>query len=307
MRKLVLILFSVLALVGATSSGDSCKIITYDGYTVDLLDVLITINPYALAQNVAQYANMLVFAHEGEKLGLKVSEEEIDNYLLTRWDNDELLALQKLVGREKVRKFARLNLLSQKAVEHYRDEVIKEKRITVSDDEIKKFYVEHLKDFTVPKRYKVDILAIDKNANNYEKLTEKVKKLVGQGDLESTAKKLGEEDGITFIKDNIYSEENLNNSLPPDIANKLRSTPVKKVVGPEETPNFVMYFEITEILPEEQKDLNEVKDGIKEKLINDKIRDDLNEKLKSVFDREKDKVVFNIEFFRKLILGEDNG
>ncbi|MBI5681803.1 MAG: peptidyl-prolyl cis-trans isomerase [Deltaproteobacteria bacterium] len=196
---------------------------------------------------------------EAKKKGIKVSEREVTGEIEgIKKDYQGNAFTDTIVSRygsmEKWKEEIRRKLLTRKMIDAA---VIS--RVTVEDNEITAYYMEHKDEITIPERVKarIIVLATEEEANNV------LKRLKKGEDFTRVAKEVSIDRNMPNAGQSIYYSRG---KLPKEFEDVLFSMPIKKVSSITKTPYGYNIFRVDERTKAKNLLLHEVKNDIAEKL-----------------------------------------
>ncbi len=110
------------------------------------------------------FFQMMVVYEEGIKQGLKPTPAETNEFITQEIGQDTFNQFKQLYSERAVRQLVEYTIVSDKYSTWLRDKVLREKSITVSADEAKKYFFDNITQFHLPEGVRISIISVDTKA-----------------------------------------------------------------------------------------------------------------------------------------------
>ena len=147
----------------AWAASDS-PIASKDGVTYTLEDM----NLYFLRNlgnnGLIDFFQMMVVYQEGIKQGLKPTQAEINDFIDKQIGQQTYKQFKQLYSDKAVGQLIEYTIVGDKYSKWLRDKIRNDQRITVTEDEAKKYFFDNIKDFHLPQGVNISIISVDSKA-----------------------------------------------------------------------------------------------------------------------------------------------
>ncbi len=252
-----------------------------------------------LAEAVNVYVGETLAVLEGKKMGISVSDQELEVYALQVFPEDLYRLFTQIYGDETVRTYLRHQYILEKTLQRKREELQKEKGIQVTDQEIRDYYISRLKELSTPERIRFQYLLL----NDEEKAREALQRWRAGDDIEQLWKEYSL-DTKAYDTGTPIARPALEEQFGPEFVRALFRLPLNE---PRRINlrTLIVLVKVMEKYPATQPKLEEVRDAIRERLLNDKLEPYLREWMEGL--RKKYTVRTDVPFFQEVLFGEQAG
>lgn len=156
-------LFAACLALPALAAPDS-PIASKDNMTFNLEDLHLYFLRNLGNDGLVDFFQMMVVYEEGMKQGLKPTANEINDFIAKEIGPETFNQFKQLYSERAVRQLVEYTIVSDKYSQWLRDKILREKSITVSADEAKKYFFDNITQFHLPEGVRLSIISVDTKA-----------------------------------------------------------------------------------------------------------------------------------------------
>jgi foldase protein PrsA len=151
----------IIALALPALAAQDAPIASKDNMTFNLEDLHLYFLRNLGNDGLIDFFQMMVVYEEGIKQGLKPNQAEADDFITKQIGQDTYNQFKQLYSERAVRQLVEYTLVSDKYSTWLRDKILREKNITVSADEAKKYFFDNITQFHLPEGVRISIISVD--------------------------------------------------------------------------------------------------------------------------------------------------
>ncbi len=290
----IIAIFQVVSIDAKAQSSQ--PLASIDGETVTLEDFNVFFLKQLGAQGLVTFLEQVVVYREARKLGFTPTEQERKEFIEKEMTQEVYNGFKELYSQEALDRFVDYNIMNRKFRKYLEEKFIKEKNIKITDDQVGKYYTRNIDKFQLPERVQLSIISVESEGKAKEVLAR-----LEKGEDFNELASIYNEDEELRARGGYVGIIPKGGNLPEPLEQVAFSLDVGKYSQIIRGSLFHIIF-VHERLPEEMNTLAQVKEKIRQYLLETSVNEYIAEYLNELYKKELPRFDIKAKLFK---VGED--